>query len=270
MTDYDSSIPKDYFGLLLNYGFECFVKKIGNNELYSDKTNERMLTELRKSHVIIIIADYLSPDMLVEIGFAVALRKRIILFSNINNNLPSIIRSNVICSERNFGESEIDIIKTELNKIIDRSENNEARSIFDLYTRRTNIVEQISGKDFEDLVYEMFKNAHIKVEKDIYSSLAYDMTVQINNEPVVIECKKLAMNSKVSLNYVQQLYGIMSALKIEYGCLVSNVEYTNSAIEFSKMLNDRIKLMTINELYSSLFEYSNNRNNKFNEWPNKR
>lgn len=254
IADNQESISPYIHNSLLRYNIEICANFFPKNEYY--KNNDDVLNLIKRSSVVLVFSDRFTNNMAIEIGIAIALQKKIFIFADYINDIPYLLKDYAVFSSDKNYESYFNNILNELQKADKTVVENEHSTLLKLYSENNDIIYQVDAKDFEEMVYQLLITKNKNVTRDIYSNHGYDMVLNDAGTEIIIEVKKLNKNSKVSINYIQQFFGILSAIKAEKGIFISNVEYTNSALEFTKMLDGKIELFTFADFYKK-FEKAN-------------
>jgi Restriction endonuclease len=249
IADNEESISAYILNSLLNNNIGICASLFQKHDHCKNDHNDDVLTSIRRSKIVLVFCDRFTNNMAVEIGMAIALEKKIFIFSDFVNDIPYVLKDYAIFSSHNNYDSCLDKILHAVNDSGIEETENIPSTLLERYAANNDMIYQVDGKDFEEMVYQLLTANNKSVIRDIYSNDGYDMVVNDGNTEFIVEAKKFNKNAKVSLNYIQQFFGILSAIKAEKGLFISNVEYTNSALEFSKMLHGKIELFTFADLY---------------------
>lgn len=251
LAENENLINKEIYNILAINNIEVLINVIYRNEKFSNIKNNT-LSAIKQSSAVLVFCNNFTNNFVLELGIAIGLEKEIFIFSDYVNDIPYLLKDHsYINSEVNINNIVAKVLNTISNEKQFLIQNNK-ENILSVYEKNKNIISQIEGKQFEDLVYELLMKSHSDIRKEFYSNIGYDMLISYNKHDIIVEAKKLSKNSKVSINYIQQFFGILNAVKADYGLFVSNVEYTPSAFEFSNLLEGKIRIITFDELYNLL------------------
>lgn len=119
--------------------------------------------------------------------------------------------------------------------------------------KNRNVIYDISPREFEELVAEVFMQQGYDTEitpQTRDGGCDIIATRNINGIPymVIIECKKYREGHKVDVQLVRSLLGVQSDRKANKAILVTTSLFTKDAIEFAKRQNHLISLVDIDDL----------------------
>jgi HJR/Mrr/RecB family endonuclease len=125
------------------------------------------------------------------------------------------------------------------------------------------LIHQISPRQFEEIVAELFAMNGYKVEltkmtrdggRDI---VAIYETMGISTK-YLIECKRYAMSNKVSLGLVQRLFGVMVAEQANKAILATTSTFTKDARFFANTHMWDLDLKDYNDILMWINSYTQN------------
>lgn len=200
---------------------------------------------IRKADIFIaLIIDY-SPNIFLELGYAIGIGKNVLIIADPNIELPSDIRTiNYIrldyISNKFIHDilSYIESINIKKKKSFAKEKN--PFQLLDKSIKDVHYLESIDNNEFENIVFEAFVAEDYKIERaDSKYDIGYDFIVYNFKgfAKTVVELKKYSKNSKVSLGKVQQLLGAIISKNANSGILVATTDFTGSAKDFTQRTN---------------------------------
>jgi HJR/Mrr/RecB family endonuclease len=258
ITDDEELITSEIINSLINNHIKVLYSS--HAQCKSQNLNIDEISSINECNIVMVFCNKFTNDMAIEIGFAIAFEKKIVVFSDFVTELPSLLNKYAIISSYKCLKSspnnlfEILLDQPKFGKKI------LSNQLLKLYEKNKEIVNQIDGKDFEEMTYQLLIKFTRNVDREKINNEGYDMILKNDNSDIIIEAKKLNKNSKVTIDYIQQFLGVLNALNKDKGIFISNVEFTRSALEFGNMLDGKIMLYTFNQFYSALHNKSINLN----------
>lgn len=247
-----SKIQRYFF----NNNIKIYGNSHSNNDFYLNNLQENVIQSIKNSSVVIVACNYITNNIAIEIGIAIGLGKKINIFTDNVKEYPNLIREMMLIDSNNLTEEILEKILYDIHSNYDQKIVQDSCSSFDKYLNDSDYIYKINAKVFENFVMELVNYTSLKLEKNM-NKFGYDFSCSYDNEKMIMEVKKLSKNSKVSINYIQQFFGIMNAMKIEKGIFISNVDFTPTALDFASMLNNRIKLIRFDELFNEIYKNKN-------------
>lgn len=118
-------------------------------------------------------------------------------------------------------------IKTTLN-MIEREEK------INSFSNENDKIDNLTGEDFEKILTEKFNELGFFAEQTKGSGdFGADIIVEtINRTRIIIQCKRF--KSKVNLKAVQEVIGAVGHYEADYGIVITNNEFLNSAKKLAK------------------------------------
>lgn len=261
ISDYENNYINRIYEYLSNYNIKVLGNSHSNNIYYLENIQDNIVQSIDKSSVVIVVCEKITINIALEIGIAIGQGKKIFVFSDKVNDLPFFLKDMTIYQIEDINENMIDKI---LTSIYENSQKiklfNSKTDLINKYNDDKELIFKLNSKDFEDLVFQTFIKKNILVNKNM-NKFGYDFISKNKDKSgIIFEVKKLQKNSKVSINYIQQFFGIMNAIKADKGVFISNVEFTPTATDFAKMLEGKVLLITYDEIYNEFFKNINDRN----------
>ena len=111
-------------------------------------------------------------------------------------------------------------------------------------------IDTLNGHDFEEVMYELFKSAKLKVEKTPKSrDYGADLIITTKHEKIVIQCK-LYFNHNVGNSAIQEINTAKSYYDATMGVVITNSFFTKPAISLAE--RNQVKMMDRNALIEFL------------------
>ncbi len=132
--------------------------------------------------------------------------------------------------------------------VVDQSER-----LFDLVRRRPALVHTLTGREFEELVAEMFTHDGFDVTltpiardggKDIYAA----KKDRFGSFLYVVECKRYAPERPVGVSLVRSLHGVVQAESATAGIMVTTSRFTKPAQAFQEQIQHQLSLLDYHDL----------------------
>lgn len=228
-----------------------FQIKIYSNDEFSNQDVRHNLTDkIDKCNLFICIFDSHNSNIMFELGYALGKNKKLMLIGDYNEIPYELKDFKFIAKSDNTNEILAEIngnlsLDTGYDKnVICYSEYLESikRALID-----QDFLDNMSYQDFEKVIYEYLKAQEIDVELPaMVRDCGYDF--KISDLSCIVEVKKYKKNSKISLSAIRTLLGAMIEEQVDKGILISSSEYTMSALSFIQSLNQKIVLLTLQDL----------------------
>jgi HJR/Mrr/RecB family endonuclease len=212
---------------------------------------------INKCDVFIVILKYAEPKLFYEIGYASSLSKNIIIISNLSEEIPHFLKNytfiNVETYSTNIGFQLTQLLGTMKFDInTDLNYPNDLKDFIRTYRENPQILERLTEKEFEQIVFNHFKNnTGFNPEEPVnIRDYGYDMIFSnyLGFSKTLVEIKKYNSNSKVSINVIQQLVGAMLLYQADHGILITTSTFTLSAKDFVASLPYKIELWDLDYL----------------------
>ncbi|KMZ55703.1 restriction endonuclease [Dorea sp. D27] len=210
----------------------------------------QLFDAIRKCDYFVCIFDNYSPNVMLELGYALGRNKNIILVGDYNE-IPFDLR-NFDYIKRNENISDV---LMELNKRIYSSEIL-PKEVICYKDYKENILhalneqeflDGLSYRDFEELIYEYLKAQNLPVNyQPLTRDRGYHFLLPTMN--CIIEIKKYSKNNKISLSVIRALLGTMVENNMSKGIIISSSGFTQSAINFVQNLKQKIVLLSLDDL----------------------
>lgn len=232
------------------------VNKEVNDIYYNDNKNSSPEYLISRADIFIAVIKGKSPFVFYELGYAAALGKKVLIISDSDFDLPLPLRNyNYLRLDSSLSNSVYNIINfLEKTKINEKSIIDNILSLKDFIEKikeDPQIIDRISGPQFEDFVYNYFADSGISIEKSKPSTdYGFDLMLYNWNKfnRTIVEVKKFNKNSKVSVNTIQQIIGAMNISEADHAIIITTSEFTASAKEYAKSIDKRVDLWDINTL----------------------
>jgi hypothetical protein len=211
---------------------------------------------LAASDCLIALVTNERPSVLFEIGYGIGAGKPTLLLTPVGVELPADFRHLPLVV---FGAD----FAPALSRVIDWVQRLQADSRYTArrpadpdammasYTENPAAFERISPRAFADGVFALFKEiGYEPSERQEEPEEGYDFAIQglDGSGRTLVEVKKYNTGSKVPIDVVQQLLGIVYATKADGGLIVSATGFTPSACAFARRCGARMELWDIEEL----------------------
>lgn len=255
------STNHNYIDDILTFNVKLELEQFGFkllNEGYSSyDQNNSPEYYINKCDVFIAILKYTEPEIFYEIGYASALSKKIIIISNLSEEIPRFLKNypfiNAESYSLNIGFQLTQLLNTmKFDSNLSFKFPNDLRDFIEMNRSNPQIIEILTEKEFEQLVFNHFKfNTDFNPE-EFSGTQEYGYDIILTNykgfSKTLVEIKKYNSNSKVSINVIQQLIGAMSLYNADHGILLTTSAFTLSAKDFVESLPYKIELWDLDYL----------------------
>jgi len=224
-----SNLNEFYESLLLDKYSAAFIDY---NLSGSDDAFKDTIEEISKNSKVVLYTSLKKPGVAY---MPLPLQKDLTIYetilSTINDALPEV--------EKKDAASGLITITSDIRLI-----NN---SLVDIISRNPNLVYEISPRQFEELIAELFEKEGYTVDltpstndagKDIYAFKKDTFQHYL----YAVECKKYSRENKVGRPTIQKLNGVVESERLTGGILVTSSFFTQPAVEFTKKIKHRIFL----------------------------
>jgi restriction system protein len=129
--------------------------------------------------------------------------------------------------------------------------------VFKLFTKSPQLLYQLTNRQFEEFVAELFARQGYEVNltpaskdggKDLYIATRSDLGTLL----FVVECKKYAPDRPVGVELVRHLYGVVESERVTGGILATTSRFTRDAKKFQESFWTRLNLKDYIELQKLL------------------
>ena len=239
---------------LVKYNFNVFT-----NEQYSGKISDMMAFDnIKKSSVIIAIINDLSPNVFLEVGYAIGQGKTVLLVCNPNIDLPANLGSFMYIRMDNNASITINEIVNQLinsNAFVEAEQKKDNyKEILSIYKTNREKFEGIDYMSFERAMKEWFvSRGYLTEETYDNHDRGYDILLKNykNYTKTLVEIKKFNINSKVSISYIQKLIDLLYVYKADCGIIVTTSSYSQAAIQFAENSGCKIELWTLDDVIAN-------------------
>ena len=220
-----------------------------------------LMSELRKSSLFIaFLSEESSQNVMFELGYALGAAKQVLLVCRSGARIPSDIASLQYIS---FDESDPSSLSFLIEGIRKKTESvktyepqlRDAKSTLERMLNDGEYLEQVSPREFEEVVAEYFKELGFFAEmnRDGIDG-GYDMV--LTTEPkgrvhAIVQAKKYQAGGILSVSHVRQLVGSMTISGVAGGILVTNARFSPSSHDVAKRSPKPLLLFTIADLVTS-------------------
>jgi len=211
--------------------------------------------QINKCSVFISFVDRENPNVMFELGYALAKNKKIIIVGDFER-MPSDLRSMTYVPRDSHPYDVLMHVEKYLSRDVGGLppfasvdiENPQAAVIQLL--ERPDLLDTIGPREFEDLIARWFVSKGMHIEQSMAArDYGYDLLVEpFRNNRAVVEVKRYKSTSQVPLTVVRQLLGSMVPDHIPYGIVVSSAPFTKSAMFFAQDIEPTILLWTLEDL----------------------
>jgi hypothetical protein len=238
------------------------------NEICMGEDLHHAITEqINKCSLFICFLQPSNSNVMFELGYALGKNKKIIVVGDLHD-LPSDVRSMIYLSRDSSHYDILDHIEKFLASYTEREpfwglDPSHPRDSIATLIERPELLDNIDGREFEELVGQWFREKGYEVENEFYrGDRGYDFLVEpFKNNKAVVEVKKYKSTSQVPVSVIRQLVGTMSLVQVPVGIVVSSAPFTKSAKYFVENIEPTILLWTLEDLAAM-----NNMPNKTLEW----
>lgn len=132
-------------------------------------------------------------------------------------------------------------------------------SLVDKVALRPEILQEITPRQFEELVCELFERKGYNVQLTKQTRDGGKDLIVLNNSMlgdlvIYAECKKKAPKHPVNVGLVRQLYGTVEADRVTAGIMVTNSYFSEDARRFQQTIKSRMNLMDYSELMKQIMD----------------
>ncbi len=132
-------------------------------------------------------------------------------------------------------------------------------SLVDEIALRPEILQEITPRQFEELVCELFERKGYKVQltkqtRDGGKDLIVLHNSMLGDMVIYAECKKKALKHPVNVGLVRQLYGTVEADRVTAGIMITNSYFSKDACRFQQTIKSRMYLIDYSELIKQIME----------------
>ena len=132
-------------------------------------------------------------------------------------------------------------------------------SLVDKVAMRPEILQEITPRQFEELVCELFERKGYRVQltkqtRDGGKDLIILNNSMLGDMVIYAECKKKAPKHPVNVGLVRQLYGTIEADRVTAGIMVTNSYFSDDARRFQQTIKSRMNLIDYSELMKQIME----------------
>lgn len=236
---------------LLNNSFHVNLEGWSKSQIITylkDSFQQQTVSQKFINEFNVLASNFENNPSLIEFATALIKREKIkpsdLLFQ-LNNNLE--YRNNLL--DRS---TETLIILPDPPKLItDISLIN--TSILEIVNRNPQMIYQMSSRQFEEFVAELFEKEGYRVSltkatRDGGKDLLIVEERRIGNFIIYVECKNYSMSNPVGVRLVRELYGAVMADRVTAGVLVTSSYFSSPAVEFKEQVKSQLSLLDYYDL----------------------
>jgi len=238
-------------------GFEFINKRTNRDwEMWESNSSTHLID---KSDVFLFVYTGKNSSQFIELGYAMALSKKILIVADQDVEIPSDLR-HMIYLRLDLNTSEfIYAISKALRdfKIDERREAERISTLPELISASLNnerILDTISPNDFEMMVVEYFRSIGLQVETAANRDYGYDFILMgfENYNRTIVEVKKYNQNSKVSVNTIHQVFGTLNIYDADHAIIITTSDFTSSAKDFVHKMDNKLELWNFETLFEKV------------------
>lgn len=157
--------------------------------------------------------------------------------------------TNRMLHEESSRQLEEDRRKKNIFKSAQDVRQNEARRIYIKKASLSDEIMSLSGRDFEILIGNLYKDAGFDVELTPASAdKGFDLILLKSGIKYYVECKRYKLGSKVGRPELQKFYGAVIANDAHKGFFVTTSNFTQQAKEFAGIVSEKLELINGSQL----------------------
>lgn len=232
--------------------------------IYNEDVTGTLLNYIKKSDVFIAIIEHENSNVLLELGYAIGIGKRVLITSSAEIEIPPHLRNFTFINSNLRSNDQIDEIivylrklsrEKNVNLIEDNLQEVDYHNLSDflkLLLDNPENIQSLDAQQFENIIFEWFKfNGYHPEWADLRKDYGFDFVIHHRNERILVDVKKYSPNSYISVMKVQQLLGAIHAYHANGGLIVTTSGYTNSARDFAMKFSPTIELFDIRDLLAN-------------------
>ena len=250
------------------------LEHLGYNVLNKEKEEinsnfqlqESMGYLLEKSSIFLFIMSDYNPTQFIELGYAMALSKKVLVIADYDIDIPDELRHiNFLRIDLKSSESIYHILNNiKKLKVEERDELIEIATINQLIQLSyddTRFLDKISGLEFENLMFNYFQEIGMEPERpESNRDYGFDFVLRNykNYNKTIVEVKKYSQNSKVSVNTIHQVFGTLNIYEADHALIITTSDFTSSAKDFVSKMYEKVELWNIENLIEQIRTTHNN------------
>ena len=209
---------------------------------------------INRCSVFICFAKKDNPNVMFELGYALAKNKKIILVGDFED-LPVDLRSMIYVPREAHSFDVLVHIENYLSRedaqvspydLDIRDPEHAIRSLLD----RPELLDSLTPLEFEELIMQWFMARGVQVEQiSVSRDYGYDLIISpFRGNRAVVQIKKYKSTSQVPLTAIRQLVGSMTLEHIPHGIIISTARFSKSADFFVNDIQPTVMLWTLGDL----------------------
>lgn len=218
-----------------------------------------ILSAIRRCSVLIAFIDEMTPNVMLELGYALGASKQVLLVCGPEAKIPFDVASlPMIRLDRYDRRSLFTIVdkvrSTASEKELPVQEFHVAYDRLKYMLRDKSYLEQVAPQEFESSVYAFLQELGFDAKQmPMAHDGGYDILVrdQQSRMHALVEVKKYTQNSKVGVAVIRQLIGATLIKRATGAILVTSSDFSASARSLAERAPVPILLMTLADLVSS-------------------
>jgi len=219
--------------------------------------SESIFEHIKQASLVLAIFGERSPNVLLELGYALGLGKQVIIVADLTSGLPFDLAAIQAVDYR----MPVEDIWTKVLKFLEKSPAEgrasdvppDLRSMLQLKVAFPERFDQLTYEAFENALKRAFAEKGYEVEiADLESDYGYDFTIKRARETALVQIKKNSLNGKVSIAAVQQLLGAIHASEVPKALLITTSEFTDAARGYASRHSSELVLWTAQDLVKFL------------------
>ena len=209
---------------------------------------------INKCAIFICFVKKDNPNVMFELGYALAKNKKIILIGDVED-LPADVRSMIYIPK---DAHPFEVLRHVDRYLRERAAHPETYTVsmerpqetIRILLDRPELLDTIGPREFEELVMRWFQSKGLHVTMTTASrDYGFDMLVEpFRGERAIIEVKKYKTTSQVPLAVIRELVGAMTLERIPVGIIIATAPFTRSSHFFVREIQPRVLLWTLNDL----------------------
>ncbi len=217
---------------------------------------------IRRCGILIAFIDELTPNVMLELGYALGAAKQVLLVGGPDARIPFDVASLPVIRLDRYDNRSLFAIMDKIRsaahvEATPVQEFDVARDHLEHMLHDSSYLEQVAPQEFESSVRTFLQELELDAEQmPMAHDGGYDILVRDPHARlhILVEVKKYTQNSKVGVAVVRQLLGATMVQRASGAILVTSSDFSASARSFAERSPVPILLMTLAELAASTRE----------------